>query len=111
HLTGRTERYGPIRVWGSIGFIVVVTGLGAIFERVSPLRLPLMMLPLFSLLIAASWKVDYGSVPAHAEGAPGFGRLVFRREVMVFLALAFLMQVSFGPYNTFFSLYLKENGY
>jgi PPP family 3-phenylpropionic acid transporter len=112
HLEGRSELYGRIRVWGSIGFIVVVGAFGLVFDHVPVAYLPWLMLPLFGLLFAASLRNDYG--PAHVdptEAGGGFSQRLWRREVIVFLALAFLMQVSFGPYYTFFSLFLAEHGY
>ncbi len=35
HLRGRTESYSRIRLWGSIGFICTVVGLGWLFEFAS----------------------------------------------------------------------------
>jgi PPP family 3-phenylpropionic acid transporter len=111
HLVGRSERYGAIRVWGSFGFIAVVASLGALFEHLPAAALPWLMLPLFALLAATSFLNDYGPAPAVETTDGGFLALVMRREVQVFLVIVFLMQISFGPYNTFFSLYLKQNDY
>jgi PPP family 3-phenylpropionic acid transporter len=111
HLVGATERYGAIRVWGSIGFIVTVTGIGFVFERWSALTLPWLLLPMFIGLAVSSYYNDYGRTQPDAEGQFPFKALVLRREVLAFLLVAFLMQIAFGPYNTFFSLYLKENDY
>src|SRR5436190_8330048 len=111
HLVGATERYGSIRVWGSLGFIVTVAALGLVFERLSPLTLPWFLLPMFVALAVSAFRNDYGRTRAAPQGEGSFRALVLRREVLAFLLVAFLMQVAFGPYNTFFSLYLKENDY
>jgi len=111
HLSERSERYGGIRVWGSVGFIVVVVALGRLLDHRPPGELPYWMAPLFLLLACASFGIDYGRPPAREAPEPDFWPLVFRREVIVFLLLAFLMQVSFGPYYTYFSLFLQQNGY
>lgn len=111
HLEGRTEHYGRIRVWGSIGFIAVVGAFGFAFDHVAVAYLPWLMLPLLGGLVAASLHNEYGKRSVDAEQAEGFSTLLWRREVIVFLALAFLMQISFGPYYTFFSLFLAEHGY
>jgi len=111
HLVGATERYGSIRVWGSLGFIVTVAGLGLVFEHWSPLALPWLLLPMFIALAVSSFANDYGRTQVEPQAEGPFKQLVLRREVMAFLLVAFLMQISFGPYNTFFSLYLKENEY
>lgn len=113
HLPGRSEHYGRIRVWGSIGFIVVVELLGLVFDRLSVRHLPWLMLPLYVAIVASSYANDYG--PVHYAGATfdpaEFRRRVRRREVLAFFAVAFLMQISFGPLYTYFSLFLDQHAY
>jgi MFS transporter, PPP family, 3-phenylpropionic acid transporter len=114
HLDGRAERYGRIRVWGSIGFIAVVGLLGVVFDHVAVDWLPWLMLPLFAGLLAAAFVNDYGR--AHVERAAGadeegFWRRLHRPQVIAFFVVALLVQLSFGPYNTFYSIYLDAHGY
>lgn len=45
HLVGRSERYGRIRVWGSIGFVVVVAVFGVLLDYLPVTALPWLMLP------------------------------------------------------------------
>jgi len=118
HLVGRSEQYGRIRVWGSIGFIGSVGLLGLVFDHWSVAHLPLLMLPMFAALLAASFANDYG--PGHVEtpaGVPGelrrclLRRCLLRRDVLMFLLVALLAQISFGPLYTFFSIFLEQHGY
>ncbi len=118
HLHGDSARYGLIRVWGSIGFIVVVALYGVLIDRVGADALPWLMLPLFAGLLAAASLNRYADdpelPPAAAGDAAGTGSLrpeLRRPEVRAFFLAAFLLQVSFGPYYTFFSIYLGEHGY
>jgi PPP family 3-phenylpropionic acid transporter len=113
HLHGRTDLYGLIRVWGSIGFIAVVAGYGVIIDVFGVQWLPWMMLPLFCALLLAAFGNQYAQPPAHAPHASdaGFRERLRRPEVVAFFVSAFLVQVSFGPYYTFFSIYLGEHGY
>ena len=46
----------------------------------------------------------------HGDEA-GFRQRLRRPETRAFFIAAFLVQVSFGPYYTFFSIYLGEHGY
>ncbi len=113
HLHGRTDLYGLIRVWGSIGFILVVAGFGMLIDRLGAAWLPWMMLPLFVALLACAFNNQYAEPPAlagHGDEA-GFRARLRRPETIAFFAAAFLIQVSFGPYYTFFSIYLGEHGY
>ena len=116
HLHGDSARYGLIRVWGSIGFIVVVAGYGVLIDRVGAAQLPWLMLPIFAGLLAAASMNRYAEFPAtvaaqDADGRAGLRPILRRPEVRAFFVAAFLLQVSFGPYYTFFSLYLGEHGY
>ncbi len=113
HLHGRTDLYGLIRVWGSIGFILVVAGFGVLIDKLGAASLPWMMLPLFAVLLVSAFNNRYAEPPKaveHGDDA-GFRARLRRPETIAFFAAAFLIQVSFGPYYTFFSIYLGEHGY
>ncbi|UXI66725.1 MFS transporter [Tahibacter amnicola] len=112
HLKEKSERYGTIRVWGSIGFIATVSLFGVLLDHIDVGHLPLLMLPLFVALAGTSFLNTYGS--SHSDTADndnGFLDALRRREVIVFLIVALLLQISFGPLYTFFSVYLDEHGY
>jgi PPP family 3-phenylpropionic acid transporter len=116
HLHGDSARYGLIRVWGSIGFIVVVAVYGVLIGRVGAALLPWLMLPIFAGLLAAASMNRYADFPAtsttrETDGHAGIRPVLRRPEVRAFFVAAFLLQVSFGPYYTFFSIYLGEHGY
>ncbi len=111
HLGLQVSHYGRIRVWGSVGFILIVAGFGLALDYASIAWLPWMMLPLFGIIAISSFYNDYGPEHLLATGTSQFRQLLLRREVIVFFGIAFLMQISFGPYYTFFSLYLDQFGY
>ncbi len=111
HLRARSDRYGQIRVWGSIGFIAVVAGFGVAFDHVPIGWLPALMLPLYVGLVASSFANDYAHMPRSDTAEPRFRSHLVRREVLAFFGIALLAQVSFGPYYTFFSIYLEQHGY
>ncbi len=111
HLNDQPENYSKIRVWGSIGFIVFVFALGYVFDVY-----PIAMLPfILAVLFFAMW-LSSAVIPAHPvslvkEQNEGFLTIVFKPEVISFFIACFLMQVSHGPYYTFYSLYLEKYGY
>ena len=113
HLGGRSEQYGRVRVWGSIGFIALVLLLGVLLEYIPALWLPALMLPIYGALLASAFANDYAAeanAPAAARSS-GFGERLRQPEVIAFFVVALLMQMSFGPHYTFFSIYLEEHGY
>lgn len=113
HLAVRSDRYGHIRVWGSIGFIVVVALYGWLLDRFGVGNLPWLMLPLFVGLLVSAYSNQYARTleEAHDENHVGFRARLKRPQVIAFFVAAFLAQVSFGPYYTFFSIFLTEHGY
>ncbi|WP_102944709.1 MFS transporter [Stenotrophomonas sp. VV52] len=112
HLGNDSHRYGMIRVWGSLGFIAVVMGFGWFLEGRSAGVLPWLMLPLFALLVASSFANRYARDLHRADGdASGFWQIVRKPQVLAFFLAAFMEQLSFGPYYTFFSVYMDHHGY
>jgi PPP family 3-phenylpropionic acid transporter len=111
HLVEAPQRYGRIRLWGSVGFLLAATALGPLFDRIGIGWLPWVMLPMFALLVLAAFANDYG--PAHRDDGPreSLAASLRRPGVAALIGAGFLMQVAHGPYYVFFSLHLAESGY
>jgi PPP family 3-phenylpropionic acid transporter len=101
--------YGPIRLWGSVGFIVAVTAVGAWLDWRPPRDLSV-LLPVFALVtLIVSFAVPSGERNVSADGtrrgaAPGAG-------LRALLAAGFCMAVAHGALYAFYTLYLRERGY
>lgn len=106
------EAYSSIRLWGSIGFIIAVAGLGVLFDYVSMSWLPVLMLALMLGVVLNSWglRTPAGETSASAQQSD-FWRLAFRPASLAFLLMNLLLQLSHGPFYTFYSLYLEQYGY
>lgn len=113
HLHGVSERYGAIRLWGSLGFIAIVGLYGFLLDYVAVVWLPLLMLPLLAGTTASAFANDYGPAQRNAPPAAGADlRARLRRpDVLAFFIACLLVQISFGPLYTFFALYLEQHGY
>ena len=112
HLEGQSHRYSLIRLWGSIGFIVTVAGIGAFLDVFSIKLLPW----IYTALLAGIWisTLSVSEKPAHEatdRRETSLWRIVRRPEVLAFLVVCALLQVSHGPYYTFFSIHLEDLGY
>lgn len=111
HLKERTERYGRIRLWGSVGFILVVVGLGAALDHF-PVSLVLWVVfgLLVGIVLTARVMPEAEMVRHEHEHVP-LGRVARRPEVWALIVAALLMAAAHGPYYTFFTIHLVETGY
>ena len=109
-LEGRTGEYGPIRLWGSIGFILAVLGVGAWLDRAESLILTDVMIALSAVTCAASLALPAGS--AHASQAVHrLGAVLRRPEVLAFFGACFCMTAAHGTMYVFYSIFLEQAGY
>jgi PPP family 3-phenylpropionic acid transporter len=113
HLGERTASYSRIRLWGSIGFICTVVGLGRLFDWASLDCYPWALLAIMLGIIGASWWVPNAQPAWHHAEAPagGFLAQLRRTGVIAFYVCVCLMQLSHGPYYTFITLHLETLGY
>jgi len=109
-LAGQTERYGRIRLWGSLGFIVSVLGLGALLDRL-PIA-AVLWAGLFILASVFASALTLGEAKVGAGGtAPPVGSQLRRPEVIALLLACFFMSVAHGPLYVFYSIHLVAHGY
>ena len=113
HLREQAARYSQIRLWGSIGFIVAVVGLGRLFEWLSLDAYPWALVLIMAGIVGGSFWVPNAQPlqrPGSAEQG-GFLRQLRRPGILAFYASVGLMQLSNGPYYTFLTLHLEALGY
>lgn len=111
-LDGLSHYYSRIRLWGSVGFIVAVVGLGYLFDWISIGALPVLALIFLGLIWVSSLTIN--EPVQHWQELPaehGFAQCLRSTSVVCFLLSAFLLQVSHGSYYTFYSVYLEALGY
>ena len=111
---GRRYPYTRVRLWGSVGFMTACLTLSvALFKMegdvwwLVPLSLSLCHLGLWltSLTLTSRAQLTDHSEPVALTD-------LLRHPVVLGLLAAFvLMQVSHGPFYTFFSIYLEQSGY
>ena len=111
HLGERSDAYGRIRLWGSVGFIVMVVGLGHAFDHVSIGWLPWAVLAVMLGIVAFARVIPEAEILPHAGDHIPVWTVLKRPEVASLLAACLLMAVTHGPYYTFYSIYLVDHGY
>jgi PPP family 3-phenylpropionic acid transporter len=111
HLGEHTGRYGAIRLWGSIGYIVAVVGVGYALDAfpVSALLWIVLAALLGTLLFAA--LVPDARQPESAPDRQPIGHVLKHPQVLALIAACALMAVAHGPYYTFYSIHLVGHGY
>ncbi|MDX9706789.1 MAG: MFS transporter [Azospira sp.] len=111
HLREEAVRYGRIRVWGSVGFVLAVIGTGALLD-VFPLRAVLWVcLSMLAGILVYAMLVP--EAPGHcATGeAPPLGQILRQRRVLALFAACFAMSAAHGALYVFYSIHLAGNGY
>ncbi|MCX7153570.1 MAG: MFS transporter [Proteobacteria bacterium] len=110
-LSDAPDRYGPIRLWGSVGFIIAVLVLGAILDFVAIDWLLWLTLPLIVAMIACAFVLPQPAATATRQTREPLWPVLRRPEVWALLLSCFLMAVAHGPLYTFYSIYLVDHGY
>ena len=105
-LAAQPGRYGPIRLWGSVGFIAAVLGGGAWLDRHPVETLPAALVA-FSL---ASLAVAF-ALPAATGHASATGAWRITPAAAALLAAGFCVSVGHGTLLAFLTLHLQRIGY
>jgi PPP family 3-phenylpropionic acid transporter len=109
-LGNRIEGYGAIRLWGSVGFIAAVLGVGWLLDRIAIANLLwLLLAPLVATLALALTLRD--APRRSAAAAERFLPHALRPEVVALLGANLLMNLAHGPLYAFYSIYLDAAGY
>lgn len=107
------DRYSRVRLWGSIGFIVSVAILGALFEKYGIACFPwALLIIIVAIWLASQLKLAEPKTEADKRMVfPGFWRELCRRDILIFFVVCLLLQMSHGAYYTYFSIFLESIEY
>ncbi|MBK1686853.1 MFS transporter [Rubrivivax gelatinosus] len=106
------SRYGRVRVWGSIGFVVSVVAAGALLQRQGIALFPLLLCALYALLLGVALRLPGGGADAAPTTAPPPVLPVLRRPAVAwFFASVALTVLAHTALYAFFSLLLDARGY
>ncbi len=107
-----SRRYGRVRLWGSLGFLVTVFLAGAWFELQGMQSFPAWSVGSLVLLnLSVWWLPNRQEAVHHDEGRPSVMPVLRQRKVQWFFATVFFHVLSHIGIYVFFSLYLDEAGY
>lgn len=103
--------YGRIRLWGSIGFLLVAGSYGALLDRLGDASFVWLSLPLLAATVWAASLHRNDLAPERIPETADAGHLWRRPGVRRFLIVALLMQMGFGPFYVFYTLNLQAHGH
>lgn len=119
-LGSEKARYGQVRLWGSLGFVVIVWVVGFLLDRFSVAILPMLGVGLSAIMFATTFLVP--ERPKQSKQKKTEEKLPPKTvaeddapipwgQVVVLLTVVLFWQFSMAPYNTFFDLYLRGAGF
>ncbi|HLX81558.1 MAG TPA: MFS transporter [Burkholderiales bacterium] len=107
----RPGSYGPVRLWGSIGFILTVLCTGAWLDHHHASDI----LNIVAGLAAAVCIAAFGVPPREAQAVSPLpariGALFARADVLAFFGACMCMSVAHGALYAFLSIHLEAAGY
>lgn len=104
--------YARIRLWGSIGFIVVAMVSGELIERYSTEAFSYIgMIILAGLFISTLLSKQPRVANKTLVDQVSIKAKVLNGNFLLFFFAGLMLQMSFGPYYVFFALYLKSLAY
>jgi len=95
NLKPKTERYSQVRLWGSIGFIVAVIGLGWWFDKFGIQQFPFALLIIISLIFISSlWRFSEPNLHAEQGNQQSLVAELKLGGAYLFFIICFLLQLS-----------------
>lgn len=111
HLGENTARYGSIRSWGSLGFVLAVIGIGYVLDATEIVLLLWVVLGFKLGIVIFSWRIPEAEIVSHSTDSLSVQQIFKQPSVLAFFSACLLMAFAHGPYYTFYSIYLVEHGY
>lgn len=109
---GRTATYGKIRLWGSIGYILLTILTGKMLDLYSSESVLVIGAFVLISLVFSTLFLHYPKKPiTEVQDSTSIWHKIHHPVFYGFLFSAVCLQISFGPYYGFFALYTRDLGY
>ena len=110
-MRGDLTHYGRVRLWGSVGFIVLVTLSGYALDWQGIELMPWIALLMLVMVTSVTFSLHEEPVTQHAQPSNSVRELLSRKSVLSFFASTFLMIAAHSSLYVYYSLYLSDMGY
>ncbi|MDF2629417.1 MAG: transporter [Symbiobacteriaceae bacterium] len=109
-VVSRGVTYPQIRLWGSVGFLIVTTIMGRAYDIIS-LR---WAFPIYALLMAVGWyyarRLPADGISSQRSVWPALKGLLRNRRLTAFLLLSAIIAMANAAHAAFFSVHLQSIG-
>jgi PPP family 3-phenylpropionic acid transporter len=110
-MRGDLTHYGRVRLWGSVGFIVLVTVSGYALDWQGIELMPWIALLMLVMVTSVTFSLHEEPPTQHAQPSNSVRELLSRKSVVSFFASTFLMIAAHSSLYVYYSLYLSDMGY
>jgi len=109
---GDATRYSRVRLWGSVGFILMSVICGAVIDFYGATEVLWCSVVALGLLALSSLFLREKAIPVRDEDVVGsFWQKVIQTPFVLFALVMILLQMGLGVYNGFFALFLIDLGF
>lgn len=110
-MRGNLTRYGQLRLWGSVGYIVMTSAVGLFLDCYGIEWMPWIGAMILAFVFVVSMRI-YDTSEIHTKHEKkSIWPVLFRKEVMAFMISACFMLAAHAGLYAFYSLYLAKLGY
>lgn len=110
-MRGNMSRYGQLRLWGSVGYVVMTAASGFVLDWAGIGLMPWVGAVILGAVLLVSLKLYQTPQPAAERKQASVLGILCRREVAVFMASGGFMLAAHSALYAFYSLYLSKLGY
>ena len=110
-MRGDLTHYGRVRLWGSVGFIVLVTLSGYALDWQGIELMPWIALLMLVMVTSVTFSLHEEPATQHAQQPNSVREFLSRKSVLSFFVSTFLMIAAHSSLYVYYSLYLSDMGY
>jgi PPP family 3-phenylpropionic acid transporter len=111
HVRQHGGSYGELRMWGSIGYLVLVSAGGALIDLTSVRSIVWTTTAMLALGALFAWRMPAPALERNAGAVGAWTRMLRTPALWLFLGSLLVAQAAATVYDTTFAVYLKGLGY
>ncbi|GAA3405807.1 MFS transporter [Paenibacillus hodogayensis] len=110
HAQKYRQTYGASRMWGSIGYAVLVSPIGIMYSHIGIRHMFVFYMVMMVVVFAITLVLEKGGGVRKAASWSDIGKLLQNKEFRMFLLLVLLVASGTQCFSVFFSVYVGSTG-